>query len=104
VGTEQTISPPSEKVEGTSSPCPSPNCAHAHVAVEASIVKPALNSKYMAGKAALYFQNHLKTWSKFMLVFSFKCTSGSVDETVHFTIVVSASRRSSQDLRNTFGS
>jgi len=64
-----------------------------HVAVETPTVKPALSSKYMAGKAALYFQNHFKNWSKFIRVFSFKNTSGSFDETMLFTVVVSASRR-----------
>jgi len=49
----------------------------------------------MVGKAALYFQNHFKNWSKFIRMFSFKSTSGSFDETMLFTIVVSASRRSS---------
>jgi len=66
-----------------------------HVAVKTPVVKPSLSSKYMVGKAALYFQNHFKNWSKFIRMFSFKSTSGSSDETMLFTIVVSASRRSS---------
>jgi len=37
-----------------------------------STVMSALNSKYMVGKAALYFENHFKNWSKFIRVFSFK--------------------------------
>jgi len=49
----------------------------------------------MVGKAGLYFQNHFKNWSEFMLVFSFKNASGSFDETMLFTVVVSALRRSS---------
>jgi len=49
----------------------------------------------MVGKVALYFQNHLKNWSKFMRVLSLKSTSGSFDETMLFTVVVSASTRSS---------
>ena len=59
-----------------------------HVAVETPTVKPALSSKYMVGKAALYFQNHFKNWSKFIRVFSF-------DEIMLLTVEVSASRRSS---------
>ena len=43
----------------------------------------------------LYFQNHFKNWSKFIRMFSFKITSGSFDETMLFTIVFSAWRRSS---------
>jgi len=58
-------------------------------------VTPALSSKYMVGKAALYFQKHFKNSSKFMRMFSFKSTSGSSDESMLFTIIVSASRRSS---------
>jgi len=54
------------------------------VAVETPTVKPVLSSKYMVGKAALYFQIHFKNWSKFLRVFSFKSTSGSVDETMLF--------------------
>jgi len=65
------------------------------VAVETPTVKPALSSEYMVGKAAVYFQNHFKNWSKFIRVFSFKNTSGKFDETMLFTVVVSASRRSS---------
>jgi len=65
------------------------------MAVETRTVKPALSSKYTVGKAALYFQTHFKSWSKFMRVFSFKNKSGSFDETMLFTVVVSASRRSS---------
>jgi len=41
----------------------------------------------MVGNVALYFQNHFKNWSKFNRVFSF-------DETMLFTVVVSASRSS----------
>ena len=66
-----------------------------HVVVETPTVKPALSSKYMVGKAALYFQNHFKNLSKFIRMFSFKSTSGNFDETMLFTVVVSASRRSS---------
>jgi len=66
-----------------------------HVAVETPTIKPALSSKYMVGKVALYFQNHFKNWSKFIRVFSFKSTSGSIDKTMLLTVVVSASRRSS---------
>jgi len=49
----------------------------------------------MVRKVALYFKNHFKNWSRFIRVFSFKSTSGSFDETMLFTVVVSASRRSS---------
>jgi len=49
----------------------------------------------MVGKAALNFQNHFKNWSKFIGVFSFKNTLGSFDETMFFTVVVSALKRSS---------
>jgi len=66
-----------------------------HVAAETPTVKHALSSKYMVGKAALYFQNHFKNWSKFIRMFSFKTTPGSFDETMLFTLAVSASRRSS---------
>jgi len=65
------------------------------VAVGTPTVKPALSSKYMVRKAALYFQNHFKNWSKFIRVFSFEDISGSFHETMLFTVVVSASRRSS---------
>ena len=58
-------------------------------------VKPAFSSKYMVGKADLYFQNHFINWSKLIRVFSFKNTSGSFDETMLFTVVVSALIRSS---------
>ena len=61
-----------------------------HVAVETPTVKPALSSKYMVGKAALYFQNHFNNWFKFIRVFSFGNTSGSFDETMLFTVVVSS--------------
>jgi len=77
-----------------------------HVAVETPTVKPALSSKYIVGKAASYFQNYFKNWSKFIRMFSFKSTpqkhkqalmhkSTRFDETMLFTIAVSASRRSS---------
>jgi len=66
------------------------------MAVETPTVMPALSSKYTVGKAALNSQNHFKNWSKFRRMFPFKSTSGSFDETTMlFTIVVSASRRSS---------
>ena len=65
-----------------------------HVAVETPTVKPALSSKYIVGKAASYFDNHFKTGTKFVRVFSCKITSGSFDER-NFTIVISASRKSS---------
>jgi len=65
-----------------------------HVAVETPTVKPTLSSKYMVVKAALYLQNHFKNWSKFKRVYSFKNTSGSFDETMLFTVVVSALRSS----------
>ena len=55
-----------------------------HVAVETPTVKPALGSKHMVGKAALYFQKHFKNWPKFIRMFSFKSTSGSIDETNAF--------------------
>jgi len=42
----------------------------------------------MVGKAAIYFQNYFKNWSKFIRVFSFKNTSGNFDETMLFTVVV----------------
>ena len=61
---------------------------------ETPTVKPALSSKYMVGKAALYFQNHFKNWSKFIRAFSFKSATGSFDETILFTVVVSTSRSS----------
>jgi len=61
-----------------------------HVTTETPIVNPALSSKHMVGKAAFYFQNHFKNWSKFILVFSFKNTTGSFDETMLFPIVISA--------------
>jgi len=64
------------------------------MAVEITTVKPALSSKHMVIKAALYFQNHFKNWSKFIRVLSYKNTPGIFDETI-FTVVVSASRRSS---------
>jgi len=48
----------------------------------------------MVGEVALCFQNHFKNWSKFIRVFSFKRTSSSFGETMLFTVVVSASRRS----------
>jgi len=66
-----------------------------HVAVENPVVNPALSGKHVVGKAALYFQNNLKNWSKFIRMFSFKSTSRSFDETMLFTVVVSALRRSS---------
>jgi len=49
----------------------------------------------MVGKTALYFQNNFKKWSKFIRMFSFQSIPGSFDETMLFTIAVSASRRSS---------
>jgi len=58
------------------------------VAVETLTVKPALSSKYVVGKAVLYFQNCFESWSKFIRVFLFKDTSGSFDETMLFTVVV----------------
>jgi len=58
------------------------------MALETPNVKPALSSKYMVGKAALHFQNNFKNWSKFIRVFSFKNTSGRLDETMVFTVVV----------------
>jgi len=64
-------------------------------AVEAPTVKHALSSKHMVRKSTLYFQNHFKNWSKFTRMFSFKSTSGAFDKTMLFTMVVSASRRSS---------
>jgi len=57
-------------------------------------LKPALSSKYMVEKAASPFDNHFKARAKFVRVFSFKRTSGSFDERI-FTIVISASRKSS---------
>jgi len=65
------------------------------MSVETPTVKPAFRSKYIVGKAALYLQNNFKNCSKFIRVFSFKKTSGSFDETMLFTLVVTASRRSS---------
>jgi len=55
------------------------------MAVETPTVKPALSSKYMVGKTAVYFQNYFKNWSKFIRVFSFKNTSVSFDETMLVT-------------------
>jgi len=60
-----------------------------HVVVENPTVKPALSSKYMVGKAALYFQNHFKNGSKFIRGFSIKNSLGTFDETILFTEVVS---------------
>ena len=64
-----------------------------HVVVETPIVKPALSSKYMMGKAALYVQDHFKTGPNSYGCFHSKAHQ-EADETMLFTIVVLASRKS----------
>ena len=66
-----------------------------HVTVETRIVKSSLINKHMVGKAAIYFKNHFKNGSIFIRLFSLKSISGSCDQTMLFTIVVSSSKRSS---------